>query len=299
MPAKKKGPVDLVKERCVLVYFSSGYYNWIRRDKTTERELAQSKGVRRDTWETHKNIFVGADALMAQAKSLVNEARAYHYDTTLPWQHRVSAVLANPLVPEYREHISGFQSRMDHTNDSLRVEWKHMQTEAKRILGPAYNPADYPSVDKVIESNYIRTKFSAVTDGEDIRSTVNGDALDDIRSEVNADAEVARSAAMRALWERIYTVITAANANLQKLNSDDGRFRLEWYDNLQSLLAIITNLNIGDDKRVEEIKLDAEKLLRYSPDVLKEDIDVREKLSKEAEKIYERVSSIFVPMGGK
>jgi hypothetical protein len=301
---KKKQPegsVDLVKSRCVLVMFNAGYYNWKRRDRSTERELAESKGVRRETWETKKNIFVGADALLAQAKSLVNESRAYHYDVTLPWTHGKSAVLANGLVPPYRERLAQFQNRMDAINDQIKTEWKSMILNAKATLGPAFNHGDYPDVAEVLKANYIEAHYAPVGSGADIRSTLDGatdSALDDIREEINADTRRAYDAAIHALWERLYDVLKTANKNLQKLNSDDGRFRTEWYDNLSSLLPILDDLNLSDDPRISEVRAEAEKLLKYSPDVLKDDVDVRERLAEDADKIFEKVSGIFTAMGG-
>jgi hypothetical protein len=282
--------------------FGAGYYNWIRRDRRTERELTQSKGVRNDTWRTHKNLFVGADALLSRAKSLVNESRAFHYDHTLPWQHKHTAVIANALVPTYRQKLAEFQNSMDMINDQLKDEWKGMMADAKRILGPAYNSSDYPDLSTVTSSNYIRAKFAPVASGDDIRSTLNGatdEALDAIRQEINADALAAHNAAMRALWERLYKVIMAANNNLKKSNSDDGRFRTEWYDNLQSLLSVLPSLNIGDDSRLDMLKEEAEELLRYEPEDLKDDLHTRREVAKEADAIFKKMAGMFSPKESK
>jgi hypothetical protein len=297
---KKQSKVDLVKERCVLVFFSAGYYNWLRRDKKAEREYADSKGIRKDAYETKKNLFVGADQLLTQVKSLVNEVRAYHYDVTLPWQHGHSAALANGLVPSYREKIAGFQNRMDQLNDAIKIEWKGMINNAKRILGPAFYSNDYPPVEKVLAANYIKAKYAPVGTGSDIRSTVDVDEeiMEEIRDEVNADTVAAYDAAIKALWERLFEVLKVANKNLQKINSDDGRFRTEWYDNLTSLLPTLDHLNLSGDPRIAKIKQQAEKLLEYDADDLKESVNTRAAVAKEADKVFQQVSGIFATFGG-
>lgn len=301
MANKKQSKVDLVKERCILVLFSAGYYNWLRRDKTAEREYADSKGIRKDTFETKKNLFVGADQLLTQVKSLVNEVRAYHYDITLPWQHGHSAALANGLVPEYREKIAAFRNRMDLLNDQLKIEWPTMINNAKRVLGASFNSNDYPPIDKVLASNYIKAKYSPVGTGSDIRSTVDTEdgVMDEIRDEINADTVAAYDAAIRALWERLFEVLKVANKNLQKVNSDDGRFRTEWYDNLQSLLPTLDHINLSGDPRVAKIRKEAEKLLEYDAEDLKDDLGTREQVAEKADKVFQQVSGIFSSFGGE
>lgn len=295
-PKKPEDQVDLVKERCVLVLFGAGYYNWKRRDQTAEREYSESKGVKKDTFETKKNIFSGADALLNDIKSLVNETRAFHYDLTLPWQHGHSAALANGLVPLYREKLASFQNRMDLLNDQLKVEWPTMKQNAKGILGASFRDSDYPPIEKVTKNNYIKANYQPVGTGSDIRSTLDGAedaALTEIRAEINADVQLAFNAAHRALWERMYEVLKVANKNLQKINSDDGRFRTEWYDNLSSLLTSLDHLNISDDPRMAEIKEEAEVLLKYSPEALTDDTYHRQELSEKADALFNRVSGIF------
>jgi hypothetical protein len=292
----KKGEIDLVKERCILVIFGAGYYNWKRRDRVAEKEYSDSKGVRSDTFETKKNIFTGADAILNDIKSLVNETRAFHYDITLPWQHGHTATLANGLIPQYREKLAGFQNRMDQLNDSLKVEWPTMKKNAKGVLNGSFNEKDYPPIEKVIKSNYIRAKYTPVGTGSDIRSTVSGaedPALDEIRKEIDADVKEAYDAAHQALWERLYEVLKVASKNLQKINSDDGRFRTEWYDNLSGLLSTLPHLNIHNDPRITEIQQEAEELLKYSPDVLTENVGRRIQTAKDADALFNKVSGIM------
>jgi len=297
---KKADEIDLVKERCVLVIFGAGYYNWKRRDRRAEKEYSDSKGVRGDTYETKKNIFTGADAILTDIKSLVNETRAFHYDITLPWQHGHSAALSNGLVPTYRQKIAEFQNRMDQLNDSLKVEWPTMIKNAKNILNGSFDPKDYPPVEKVIRSNYIRAKYQPVGNGSDIRSTLEGaedPAIEEIRKEINADVQAAYNAAHAALWERLYEVLKVASKNLQKINSDDGRFRTEWYDNLSGLLTSLPHLNIHNDPRIEEIQQEAEQLLKYSPDALSDQFHKRSETAKKAEALFNKVEGIFGSMG--
>ena len=105
--------------------------------------------------------------------------------------------------------------------------------------------------------------------------------------------QLAYDAAHQALWERLYEVLKVASKNLQKMNSDDGRFRTEWYDNLQGLLSALPHLNIHNDPRIDEIKEEAEKLLTYSPDALTNNIHQRHQVAEEADKLFNKVSGIF------
>ena len=295
--------IDLVKSRCILVTFSAGYYNWVRRDRKAEREYAASKGLRLDAYQAHKNLFVGTDALLASAKSLVNESRAYHYNVTYPWKRTTNeAIIANGLVPDYRKEIIGFQNRMDQLNAAISTEWDSMVNEARRIFGPAFDESQYPSLGKVVISNYIKVNFSPVSSGDDIRSSVdtNDPVLDEIRDEVTVDTQRALDATFAAIWERIYDVIKVANTNLQKHSSDDGRFRTEWHDTLSLLVGNLQHFStVMDDPRLDEIREMASRLVDFDPEDLQDDIYTRQQASKQSQEIFDKVSSVFSAFGGK
>lgn len=289
--------ISAIRETNILVRFHGGYYNWKRRDRSAEREYAGIKGINANAGEYRKNLFAGTDALLNNAKALITEARAYHYNLTLPSPYEGENFLRNVMIQRYREGMIRFQHKLDALNTNLRIEWPTMKASAKNALGPLYNDTDYPDLDFVCASNYITTKFKPIPAGENIiLDGVDAEIRNEIRAAVDNEMTTAFKAANVAAWKRLMDVIENAKSNLAK-QKGDGRFRTEWHDNLYALLDIMDGLNITQDADLADFSEQAHKLLTYSPDVLNDHPHKRDELLKVADKIHSDMSTIFASFG--
>lgn len=290
--------VSAIRESCVLVSFHGGYYGWKRRDRNAEREYAQYKGVNANAGEYKKNLFAGADALLASAKSLITEARAFHYHCTLPSPYDGESFIRNLNIIKYKEGMTKFSHKLDFINSALTTEWPTMKAAARNVLGPMYNEADYPPVSTVVEANYMTTVFRPIPSGANI---ILDGVDEEIRKEIadSIDTKMADSykAANLAAWKRLIDIIENAKNNLAKTPSD-GRFRTEWYDNLSNLLEVMDGLNITGDADLHDFSEQAHTLLQYSPDTLKENVTKRDEILVKADRIFSDMASIFGSIGG-
>jgi hypothetical protein len=290
---------EAIRRSAVLVTFGGGYYNWKRRDRKAEQELPRSKNLKGNPYEIKKNLFEGCDGLLAQIKALVTEARAFHYDHTMPWPG-TAAVVMNRLVPKYTEGIAKFQNRMEELLANLTTEWDTMLTNAKTYYGPAFDAAMYPDLSEVKAGCYIRAKFGPVpqpNDFDELQEVEQG-----IKSKIKAEAESSMQEAFNdALisgWERLRSVVTNARDNLRKDPERGERFRTEWHGNLTSLLSIMDGLNIGKDQRLTDLAAECQSLLEYSPDALKDSQYLRNQKLDRADAIVSKLDGIFAGFGG-
>jgi hypothetical protein len=290
---------EAVRRSAVLVTFGGGYYNWKRRDRKAEQEYARSKGIQVAAYETKKNLFAGCDSLLAQIKGLVTEARAFHYDHTMPWPGAAGIVM-NRIVPKYTEGITKYQNRMEELLEALEVEWDTMRQSARKVLGPAFDSSDYPSISEVKEACYIRAKFDPVPKPSDFDELqqVEERLKTEIKDQAQRDATDAFNHAVLTGWERLRGSIKSAKDNLGKDADAGQRFRTEWHGNLSRLLSILEGLNISGDPQLTAIGEECKDLLKYSPDALKQSQVKRDETLEVAERISSKLDGIFASFGG-
>ena len=290
---------EAIRRSAVLVTFGGGYYNWKRRDRKAENEQAARHNIKGKAYETKKNLFTGCDHLMAQLKALITEARAFHYDHTMPWPG-AQAIIMNRLVPKYTKGIAEFQNRLEELLVSLETEWPTMLVDAKAMLGAAYDPAQYPAIEDVKAACYIKAKFDPVpqpNDFDELQEVEQG-IKDGIKLQAQQDTTDAFNTAVMTGWDRLRAAISNAKDNLAKDPDEGQRFRTEWHGNLTSLLTIMNGLNISNDQRLTDVAKECEDLIKYSADALKQSQTRRDEMLDRAEEIHSKLDGIFAGFGG-
>jgi len=291
---------EAMRKSAVLVTFNGGYYNWKRRDKKAEIEYLKSKGVEtRGAIESKKNLFAGCDGLLAQIKALITEARAFHYDHTMPYPG-AAGICMNRIVPVYTKGIVQNQNKLETLLESLTAEWDTMIHNAQTTLGPLFNAAEYPALSAVREACYVTAKFSPIpmpSDYDEL-TQVEESLKDKLRTEVADETSEAFNKAIMVGWDRLRAAIANARENLHK-TGEKQRFRTEWFDNLTSLLGILEGLNLSNDPALTEIGEECAALLKYSPEELKQSLYKRDELADTADAIHSKLDGIFASFGNK
>jgi flagellin-specific chaperone FliS len=237
---------------------------------------------------------------MAQMKGLITEARAFHYDHTMPWPG-AQAIIMNRLVPKYTEGITKFQNRIEDLLGSLETEWDTMITNAKTTLGPAFDATQYPTIEEVKAACYVRAKFDPVPQPNDFDELqqVEETIKQKIKTQAQHDTTEAFNHAVMTGWDRLRAAITNARDNLAKDPDAGQRFRTEWHGNLTQLLQIMEGLNISNDPELTTLAAECESLLEFSPDALKQSQTRRDRKLNEAEAIVSKLDGIFAGFGGQ
>jgi len=284
-----------LRESCVLVDYHGGFYNWMKRDAKASIEYSNRVTNDDQSYQNYKNIFVGCDGVLSAIKSVINEARAFHYMATLPapkaWG--TAAFISNALVPMYRQTMTQFQLKLDTLRVHLTGEWQTMQKSAKKHLGGAYKAEDYPDIEDVLKACYIDVDFRPVPSAKDITHPTLGF----IKEAVEQETAIAYDKAISELWARLASCVEKAKENLMKLDSKNGRFRTEWLDNLRELLPTLRALNISNNSKFEEMADHASKLLRFEVKELKQSPDKCSRLAEEAQRLFDKLSAIAPKQG--
>lgn len=287
-----------LKEIAILVDFDGGYFNWNRRDKNVEREVANTHAISSAAGLYLKNIFLACSAPFEAVRRCVQDARKDSDLLTLPWGPG-RRLLMNKNVIQYKTRQARHYSRLDDAKTTIRDSYTALIYAAEKNLGPLFNEADYPTISSILDSCYITHRFYALADTSDIRLKCDAAIVDEIREEVARNAESTYTNAVLSTWERLIEVMKTATVNLSKgiSGATNERFRTEWYDTLSSILPVIAGLNLNSDPRLDEIAGRCQQLLARGADEYSVSLHHRADAFAKAQSIYNDLSSIYGSFG--
>lgn len=283
-----------LKEKAILVDFDGGFYNWQRRDKNVEREVASTHAVSSSAGRYLKNLFLACDAPFCRIRKCVTDARSNSDLLTLPWNGD-RRLLLNKNVIRYQTLQANHYNTLAEAKESLRDSFQALLYSAEQNLGPLYNPDDYPNLSHILDACYIRHAFYPIADATDVRLSCDADLVASIKAEVQANAERTFSDAVLSTWERLLSIMESATTNLAKHldGHSSERFRTEWHDRLADLLPVLDGLNLASDPRLDAMARRCQALLVPDPDEYKVNLTARAQAYTKSQSILDDLHAIY------
>lgn len=286
-----------LKEKAILVDFDGGFYNWNRRDKSVEREVASTHAVSTAAGRYLKNLFLACDTPFQRIRQAVQSARASHELLTVRWNPGRNLLL-NKNVLRYQQLQAAHYAELDEAKSSLRDNYQALLYTAEQNLGPLFHLSDYPDITQILSACYISHQFYPLADDSDVRIACDQSLVSEIKAQVKANAEATFNAAVLSTWERLISIVGSASSNLSK--GLDGatteRFRTEWHDKLAELLPVLSGLNLNDDPRLDALARRCQALLRSDPEEYKVNLTARAEAYTKAQSIFDDLSSIYAAL---
>lgn len=287
-----------LKEKSILVDHDAGFYNPVRRDKRVESEVSSIHNVSAAAGTYHKNLFLACEKPFSAIRKITQNARDESILMTLPWEPS-RRLLLNKNVLTYKSQQTKHQFALDEAKAKLTQAYDALLFTAERNLGTMYRQSDYPSIDEILDSCYIRHTFYALSDASDVRLDCDADMVREIQQEVRINQANTYTMAVLSSWERLIDIVKNATTNLSKLDASTGaRFRTEWYDKLTDLLPLLSGLNLDDDPRLDAMAKRCQSLLSLPADEYTVNLTARAQAYSKAQAIYDDLSSIYGAMGG-
>ena len=159
--------------------------------------------------------------------------------------------------------------------------------EAKKNLNGMFNSLEYPSQEKIKEKFYFNVDIEPIPCGKDFRVSLSKEEMEKIKIETDNRVKEAEQLAIKNLWQRLAEPIRHI---AEKLKEKDSIFRNSMIENLNDVLNIIPDLNLTEDKELENIVKECrEKLTIFSPQDLREQKNARKSTLQSAEEILKRM----------
>ena len=191
-----------LNDRALLVQLNISQWTARKYDKKATKKVADDNGVIEAVGRYNKSLLPMNDQLdLIHKKS--NLIRSEFYANTLPW-----GIEGTQLLPtaNYLEFMTDFRKKRGEWQWAVNIftmNYAAYIDDARRTLGPMFDPADYPHPDN------ISTKFKmdlAVfpVPTTDFRVKLASDELSRIQQDVERRVQEASASAMKDVWQRLY-----------------------------------------------------------------------------------------------
>ena len=267
-----------ISSSAMLVELNISVWTANKIDKDASRKVADDNRASADAGQFRKNLMAGSH-LRKEIADYAAGCRLWHNTRTMPWADRGPRLLPTSLFFDYKTEANARQLYFMDKREQFGREYPRLQQTAQNYLGDLYDPADYPSLEEVMDKFDFRLVFSPVPDAGDFRVDLPTQELDVMRQQYEAQANERVAAAMKEQWGKLHDMVARMSDKL--VEPEDGEDKRRWHDtfltNAHEMCAMLTHLNVTRDPDLEKARRELEKAISgVEIGDIKESLDVRE-----------------------
>jgi hypothetical protein len=255
-----------IRNFATLVTLNTARWHAKVKDRKAGRDAATANEADEGAFEVRKNLLAGADAKLKLIHKAIDEARAAHYEMTLPWsttsmndngRRTGGRLLPNTLFVEYTTTMAQKKQAMLAALAAFEPEYPALVEQAKLKLGKRFDAAEYPNVSSIRNHFDLSFDFKPIPKGDDFKGLPQAQ-LDALANKINDNIRTQAENAMQDVWMRLYTVVSRM---AERLGSPDKTFNDSLVQNVRDVVRLLGHLNVVGDTKVEALRRKAEKHL--------------------------------------
>lgn len=274
-----------LSDRALLVQLSISQWTARKFDRKTTKDIASQNGVAEVVGRYNKALLPLND-LLKQIHHTSAAIRQRFYANTLPWGIEGTFILPTGNYLEFMTEFRGYKSKWLSLVDQFCDQYPSIKQDAAQILGPLYDPKDYPD-DADIRNKFKMDMAVFPVPTNDFRVELADSELAHIQKDIEARVQSAAQLAMQDAWDRLYEKVSKLAS---KLSDPKAIFRDSTIDNTRELCDILSRLNFTDDPNLEQMRQEVEqKLVSHHPDSLRNDPILRQDSAAAARDIAKRM----------
>lgn len=247
---------EAVRATAILVDLSISMWSGELTDRAIGAKVKEDAGAVGNTGRYLKNLLAGCDTKLKEVRAAYAQARATHYNLTLPWVSDPTAqraigprLLPNALFERYLTQMGMLQRAAHASRDEFLHDYPSLVRQAQSNLGDMANPAEYPTVDAVREAFKLKFDFQPIPAANAFRGLSEG-MIAKLAAAMERRQLQAVTAAQDAMWERVKEGVTHL---VGRLEDPDTRFKEASVEAVRELIVLLPGFNCTDDPRITEI----------------------------------------------
>lgn len=279
-------------EKAMLVKLNISQWTARKYDKKVSDEIATQKGTHSKDIGRYNKILIAQDAIKNISR-IVNEARTFHYEQTLPWHDNGFRILPTKNYENYMTQMRKLRAQFENNIIEFCRTYPSLIEEAEYRLNKMFNPNDYPKLSEIEKKYDFNIAVSPIPRAHDFRVELKDTEISEISKGIEERIKKAETKATEDLWVRLYNVVSHM---VEKLKDTKAIFRDSLIENIIELVGLLPILNINNNASLEEMRKEIEtKLCSYDPVILRENKKERANATRDAENILSKMSAYIGP----
>jgi len=280
----------MLANSATLVSLEIGQLGLSKKDSDLTKKAHTAAGIT-DNRAGYYRKFLLSKAEITPIFKTANFARSYHRYMTVPWGHDKYRLLPSKLILKYTAKIKEFKIEFFSHVDDLVQKWPFILTEAQRILGTVYDPADYPMQSELKSHYKFNVRFKPIPQDDHFILQVEEKTLQEMKESLNKEQDDNLQSAMSSLWHRLFEVV---DRMATRLDDSNPRIYKTLVTNIEDLVKLLPDLNISNDPQLTDMCNQIEnKLCVFTPGQLKKDNKVKTQVAKDAADIRDKMNVIM------
>jgi len=279
----------------MLAEFNASVWTARKLDKGATDEIVSSKNAQaKDAARVNKSLLAGRNELET-IQSMVNRARTYVYDNTLPWSDSGLRLLPTTNFMAFAEKMSQFEEEFERLVAEFLNIYPTLITAQAMALGDMFKRDEYPTANEIARKFSFRLNYMPVPTAGDFRVDVGNEAQAELKAKLEELAAERVDAAMADIRRRLGEHLKRMS---DRLTTDyvGGEAKHRRFHDTVVVLAIemcdmTRALNVTGDKELETARSElSELLVGITPQELRKNEYVRQDTKKAVDAILNKFS---------
>ena len=278
-------------DKAMLIKLSISQWTARKYDRNVSDKVASDYNADKDAGRYNK-VLIAIEAIK-KVQKIVNEARTFHYENTLPWSDDESRLLPATNYLDYSQKIREYKAEFESAVNDFIDQYPALVEEARNRLNGMFKSEDYPPVKELPKKYDFAVNINPLPSAGDFRVMLSDEEVKKIQADIEARTRSAETIALKDLWNRLYNVVKHM---ADRLTEKDTIFRDSLINNIVDLCGLLPKLNVLDDPDLEKMRREIElKLCGFNPDTLRKNETERETAGK-SQSLFNQVFSVSEAM---
>jgi hypothetical protein len=286
--------MDEITQRVMLVSLSISTFSGERTDRRVTEEVAEKHNAdRADSGRFAKQII--SKHALEPIRKVATEARAWHYDVTLPWTDAGQRLLSVEAYFEYARKLNAYRDCFHDEVERFLRAYPSLIEQARTRLGTLFDVEDYPPVAELRRKFEFEFHAAPLPDARNWFLRGLETEIEGMRSRAEDRVREAVREAVRNVWERVARLTERMHERLTAYEVDPetgkvvgGVFRDSLVENVRDLVNLLPSLNLTNDPQLDALAVELRELCRYDAAALRAEPAFRAEVAEKAGEVMRK-----------
>jgi hypothetical protein len=272
-------------EKAMIVVYKHGEWGGKVKDKEISADIKKRMGASDDAGNFWKRLMPNK---VKEINTLYQQFYLFHRKMTVPWEEGRALIMNKVYFDYVKQARESKKNIFTKVNEMLSIYQNEVEVNEVKRLGTMYKREDYPSLNEIKGRYYFDLHFEPIPES-DFRIAISDTEREELKKQYEQVFEEKLNEGLKTVWFRIYELCKKME---ETLHDPDKSFHKTLITNIEDLCELLPSLNFSENVELEKMREELLlKLCSHRPDVLRDDLIVREKVADEAEEILKKISA--------
>lgn len=274
-----------LSSKAVLVSCTINMFRTSKVDKEVSNKIQTDFGDVMRKAGTFTKITM-AKSSVSKYEQAAADIKNFHKTMTLP-RDESNRILAIELHQEYMDGMRQKISAFENAADQFCINYSGYVHKERTSLGSMFKESDYPAPTEIRNYFGITHNINPVPSIGDFRVSLSDEELKYLKDNLEKQLSAKLSTSMLGAWRKLYDPVKDMADRLAETKKPHDSM----IGNLKQILGILSDLNLGNDPKLEEMAKEVEeKLCQYSGKEIRQSKEVRQNLKAATDEIMKKMA---------